>query len=67
MTAAVLPRAVLPPRPPQGAAAAPGTPSAKEIRRKFLAYFADRGHRVLPSSSVIPHGWDPTLPSPTRA
>jgi len=30
-----------------------------EIRRKFIRFFADRGHKVLPSSSLIPD--DPTL------
>jgi alanyl-tRNA synthetase len=31
-----------------------------EIRRKFLDFFAARGHRVVPSSSLVPAG-DPTL------
>lgn len=30
------------------------------IRRKFLKYFQERGHSVIPSSPVIPHD-DPTL------
>ena len=30
------------------------------LRQAFLAYFAARGHRRIPSSSLIPHG-DPTL------
>src|SRR6478736_1563137 len=30
-----------------------------EIRRRFLAFFEERGHRVVPSSSLIPN--DPTL------
>jgi alanyl-tRNA synthetase len=30
-----------------------------EIRRRFLHFFEDRGHRVVPSSSLIPN--DPTL------
>ncbi|MCX7930475.1 MAG: alanine--tRNA ligase [Chlorobi bacterium] len=33
---------------------------SSEIRRSFLEFFAARGHRIVPSSSVIPHG-DPTL------
>ncbi len=33
---------------------------ASEIRRQFLSYFEERGHVVVPSSSVVPHG-DPTL------
>jgi alanyl-tRNA synthetase len=30
-----------------------------EIRRRFLDYFVERGHRLVPSSSLIPN--DPTL------
>ena len=33
---------------------------SQEIRRKFLQYFKDKGHSVVPSSSVVPHD-DPTL------
>ncbi len=35
-------------------------PTAAEIRRRFLDFFASRGHRTVPSGSVIPHG-DRTL------
>ena len=31
-----------------------------EIRRTFLAYFAERGHTIVPSSSLVPKD-DPTL------
>ena len=31
-----------------------------ELRRAFLAFFEERGHRRIPSSSLVPHG-DPTL------
>ncbi|OIO70428.1 MAG: alanine--tRNA ligase [Zetaproteobacteria bacterium CG_4_9_14_3_um_filter_49_83] len=34
--------------------------NTSEIRKKFLDYFAGKGHEVLPSSSLVPHG-DPTL------
>ncbi|MFS8564133.1 MAG: alanine--tRNA ligase-related protein [Rhabdochlamydiaceae bacterium] len=33
---------------------------SQEIRRKFLKFFKDKGHAVIPSSSVVPHD-DPTL------
>lgn len=33
---------------------------SQEIRRKFLKYFKDKGHAIVPSSSVVPHD-DPTL------
>ena len=33
---------------------------SQEIRQGFLDFFAQRGHRIIPSAPVIPHG-DPTL------
>ncbi|HUD01465.1 MAG TPA: alanine--tRNA ligase, partial [Rhabdochlamydiaceae bacterium] len=33
---------------------------SQEIRRNFLKYFKDHHHRIVPSSSVVPHD-DPTL------
>ncbi|MDX2479238.1 MAG: alanine--tRNA ligase [Desulfuromusa sp.] len=34
--------------------------SGNEIRTRFLKYFADRGHTIVSSSSLVPHN-DPTL------
>ena len=34
--------------------------SSREIRASFLRFFEERGHRVVPSSSLVPEG-DPTL------
>src|SRR5512136_260803 len=34
--------------------------TSSEIRQGFLDFFAARGHTIVPSASVIPHG-DPTL------
>ena len=34
--------------------------TASEIRQSFLSFFEERGHRIVPSAPVIPHG-DPTL------
>ncbi|HUG31134.1 MAG TPA: alanine--tRNA ligase-related protein, partial [Candidatus Limnocylindria bacterium] len=34
--------------------------SAAEIRARFVEYFAERGHTVVPSSSLVPAG-DGTL------
>jgi alanyl-tRNA synthetase len=33
---------------------------ARDVRRRFLEYFAGRGHEVVPSSSLVPRS-DPTL------
>lgn len=33
---------------------------SQEIRKKFLAYFKEKGHSVVPSSPTVPHD-DPTL------
>jgi len=35
-------------------------PSSNEIRKAFLDFFASKGHEVVSSSSLVPHG-DPTL------
>ncbi len=37
-----------------------GMVSAKEIRQAFMDFFRERGHKVIKSAPVIPHG-DPTL------
>ncbi len=34
--------------------------TSQQIRSSFLSFFEQRGHRVVPSAPVIPHG-DPTL------
>ncbi len=36
------------------------TPSSNEIRTAFLDFFASKGHQIVASSSLVPHG-DPTL------
>ncbi|MEP6943951.1 MAG: alanine--tRNA ligase-related protein, partial [Betaproteobacteria bacterium] len=33
---------------------------AAEIRRRFLEYFASKGHTIVPSASLVPAN-DPTL------
>jgi len=35
-------------------------PTSKEIRQAFLDFFASKGHQIVASSSLVPHG-DPTL------
>ena len=35
-------------------------PSSNEIRKAFLDFFASKGHQIVASSSLVPHG-DPTL------
>jgi len=34
--------------------------NSAEIRQAFLDFFAQRGHQIVPSSSLIPHN-DPSL------
>ncbi|MGH9466445.1 MAG: alanine--tRNA ligase-related protein, partial [Terriglobales bacterium] len=34
--------------------------SSTDIRRRFLEFFEARGHRIVPSSPLVPEG-DPTL------
>ena len=34
--------------------------SGEEVRRRFVEFFAQRGHREVPSSSLVPHN-DPTV------
>jgi alanyl-tRNA synthetase len=34
--------------------------TSDEIRSAFLSFFEGKGHEIVPSSSLIPHG-DPTL------
>src|SRR3954462_8502899 len=36
------------------------TTSANDIRKSFLKYFESNGHRIVPSSPLVPHD-DPTL------
>ncbi len=35
--------------------------NSKELREKFLKYFEGEGHKVLPSSSLVPGETDPTV------
>ena len=32
-----------------------------EIRERFLSYFAERGHRRMPSASLVPASYDPSV------
>ena len=34
--------------------------NSDEIRKRWLDFFAERGHRIIPSAPLVPHG-DPTL------
>ena len=34
--------------------------TSREIRQSFLDFFSERGHRIVPSAPVVPHG-DATL------
>src|SRR4051795_13605525 len=38
----------------------PAPISGEEVRRRFVTFFAERGHREVPSSSLVPHN-DPTV------
>ncbi len=46
--------------PEQGASSRDERPGAHAIRARFLAFFAERGHVVVPSSSLVPRN-DPSL------
>src|SRR5215213_11585043 len=58
------PRAGLPPIPRGGFA--PGGPrlrpmKAVEIRERFLSFFEERGHRRMPSASLVPSSYAPSV------
>src|SRR3712207_5128850 len=38
----------------------PAPISGEEVRRRFVTFFTERGHREVPSSSLVPHN-DPTV------
>src|SRR3712207_9464424 len=38
----------------------PAPISGDEVRRRFVAFFTERGHIEVPSSSLVPHN-DPTV------
>src|ERR1700745_1167889 len=40
---------------------------ADEIRRTYLSFFEERGHRVVPSASLVPSVPDPLVLLPTAA
>src|SRR4051812_47556038 len=35
--------------------------TADEIREKYLSYFEERGHRRMPSASLVPSSYDPSV------
>jgi alanyl-tRNA synthetase len=35
--------------------------TAAEIRERYLAFFEERGHRRMPSASLVPSSYDPTV------
>jgi alanyl-tRNA synthetase len=35
--------------------------TAKEIRETYLSFFAERGHRIVPSASLVPSSHDPSV------
>ncbi len=43
----------------------PAPMSGEEVRRRFVEFFEERGHREVPSSSLVPHN-DPTVLLTTR-
>src|SRR3954466_15652551 len=34
---------------------------AKEIRDTYLSFFAERGHKIVPSASLVPAAHDPSV------
>jgi alanyl-tRNA synthetase len=38
-----------------------GVAPAAEIRERFLAFFEERGHRRMPSASLVPSSYDPSV------
>ena len=35
--------------------------TAEEIRQRYLSYFEERGHKVVPSASLVPSVHDPSV------